>query len=733
VTPDSPTQRVGHEPVSELKKVERALPMLSLSNVFDEEELSAFDERVRKNLAAEDIEIETVEYVCEPKYDGLAIELTYEDGLFTLGTTRGDGRVGEDVTANLRTVYAIPLKLTGKHIPKLLEVRGEVLLPKKSFEKVNAARAEAGEQLFANPRNAAAGSLRQLDPRITAQRPLTMFCYGVGRIEGADLPETHVKLIDQLGKWGLNTNPEMTKKVKGAAGVRAYCEDLESRRPDLPWEVDGVVIKVNAIEWQRLLGEKSRDPRWATAYKFPAQEEVTRLRDIEIQVGRTGVLTPVAKLEPVFVGGVTVENATLHNEEYISANDIRIGDWVTVKRAGDVIPQVVAPIVARRTGKEEIFVMQDKCPSCKHAVVHEDLRYVIERILKSIKRAANDEIRMGRRAWMISALGIPQIGPIFSKALAEAFEKVDDLAGASRQKLEDIPGIGKTRSAAIYSFFHEGKNADLIAWIAGRGPRPTRPIPLPKQSEGRKSEVATRCVNLACPAQSEARLRHFVSKSALDIDGLGAETVSRFIEENLVAEPADFFNLNFKKIEEMEGFGEKSAEKLKHSLEKAKSVPLAKFIFALGIRHVGEVVARDLARHFGELDALMQADEDEIAAIEGIDRVVALNLAGFFADSTNRKMVKHLLKAGVRPFGEQRVLGGDLAGKTFVLTGGLDNFTRNEARDEIEKRGGKVSGSVSKKTSYVVAGADPGSKLAKARDLGITVLDEDAFTKLLGN
>ena len=620
ITPDSPTQRVGHEPVSELKKVERALPMLSLSNVFDEEELNAFDERVRKNLVAEDIEIETVEYVCEPKYDGLAIELTYEDGLFTLGTTRGDGRVGEDVTANLRTVYAIPLKLTGKHIPELLEVRGEVLLPKKSFEKVNAARAEAGEQLFANPRNAAAGSLRQLDPRITAQRPLTMFCYGVGRIEGAALPDTHLGLIDQLGKWGLNTNPEMTKKAKGAAGVRAYCEDLESRRPDLPWEVDGVVIKVNDIEWQRLLGEKSRDPRWATAYKFPAQEEVTRLKDIEIQVGRTGVLTPVAKLEPVFVGGVTVENATLHNEDQIETKDVRIGDYVTVRRAGDVIPEVVGPILSRRTGKEKKFKMPKKCPSCGHEVV--------------------------------------------------------------------------------------------------------RP----------EGEVATRCVNFACPAQIDARIRHFVSRAAMDIDGLGGKTVSQLIESGRIKQAADLYSLEYEELIELERMADKSVNNLLASIEKSKDTTLGRLLFALGIRHVGEHVAQVLAKHFGDIHKLMEADAESLEAIHEVGPEVAQQVTGFFHDKSNRKLIERLLKAGVKPKAEQVVPAGEgeFAGKTFVLTGTLERFGRSEAKKEIEKRGGRVSGSVSKKTDYVVAGEEAGSKLTKAQDLGVEVLDEQTFLKMLG-
>lgn len=617
VTPDSPTQRVGAEPQSELKKVERELPMLSLSNVFDEEELTAFDERVHRMLKDAEVKVdEPIEYVCEPKYDGLAVELTYEKGSLVLGTTRGDGRVGEDVTANLRTVNAIPLKLMGDDHPDLIDVRGEVFLPIADFEKLNEERAKEGEQLFANPRNAAAGSLRQLDPRITAKRALSFFAYGVGRLQGMEFPDTHLETLRFLRALGIRVN-DMNQAVKGCEGVRKFYADILERRDSLPYEVDGVVVKVNRIDWQRVLGRRGRDPRWATAYKFPAREEVTRLRDIEIQVGRTGVLTPVARLEPVQVGGVTVENATLHNEDQIREKDVRIGDYVVVRRAGDVIPEVVAPIPQRRSGNEKKFTMPEKCPACGHKVV--------------------------------------------------------------------------------------------------------RP----------EGEVATRCVNSQCPAQVEARIRHFVSRNAMDIDGLGEERVKQLLDEGLIEDAADLYQLTKKQLVELDRMGLKSAQNLIEGIEASRERSLSRLIFALGINHVGEHVAGILADRYGDIESLMDADEEELKNIHEIGPKVAAGVRRFFDDKGNRKLVERLLRNGVKPKARERATDQRLAGMTFVLTGSLEGFSRDEAKREIEQRGGRVTSSVSKKTDYVIVGEEPGSKLEKAERLGVTTLDEAGFRKLL--
>ncbi|MEW6776042.1 MAG: NAD-dependent DNA ligase LigA [Bdellovibrionota bacterium] len=617
ITPDSPTQRVGQTPQSELKKVERALPMLSLSNVFSVEEFTEFDERVRRELARNEVETEKVEYVCEPKYDGLAIELTYRDGHFILGTTRGDGLVGEDVTVNLRTVNSIPLKLQGKNFPKLLEVRGEVYLPRKDFEKLNEDRASAGDPLFANPRNAAAGSLRQLDPKITAERPLAFYCYGVGRLEGASLPKTHLKTLDALAEWGLRVNKKYSHLAESAKEVTRHYEKLEAQRNDLPYELDGMVVKVDRLDWQRLLGEKSRDPRWATAWKFPAQEEVTKLKAIDVQVGRTGVITPVARLEPVHVGGVTVENATLHNEDQIKQKDVRIGDYVIIRRAGEVIPEVVASLPQRRTGHEKKFEMPKKCPSCGSHLVREE------------------------------------------------------------------------------------------------------------------EEVALRCDNAACPAQVKARLYHFISRHAMDVDGLGEKTAEQLMDKELVKDPSDLYHLKYEQIISLERMAEKSTQNLLDSIEKSKKTTLERFLFALGIRHVGEHVAQVIASHYGDIHKIMDATAEQLEEIHEVGPEVAKSLSEFFLGKANRKLVERLLEAGVRPAAPARAKDQSLAGKTFVLTGGLEKFSRDQAKKEIEDRGGRVSSSVSKKTDYVVVGTDAGSKLDKAKELKVPTLDEKAFVALL--
>ncbi|MEW5708935.1 MAG: NAD-dependent DNA ligase LigA [Pseudomonadota bacterium] len=615
-TPDSPTQRVGAAPMEEFPEVRHAAPMLSLNNAFDDEEVKAFDRRVREGLG-----VERVEYEVEPKFDGLAVSLTYREGVLVQGATRGDGYTGEDVTANLRTVRAIPLRLKAKAPPVLLEVRGEVLMFKADFEKLNAEQQARGERPFANPRNAAAGSLRQLDPRITAKRPLTFFAYGIGRGEGEGIPrDRQSRLLDYLESLRIPVSP-IREVVAGVEGLLGFYRKLLARRDDLPYETDGVVYKVDRLDYQERLGFVSRAPRFAVAHKFPAQEEMTQLLDIEVQVGRTGALTPVARLKPVQVGGVTVTSATLHNEDEIRRKDIRIGDWVIVRRAGDVIPEVVAVVPEKRPAHTRRFVMPSRCPVCGSAVV----------------------------------------------------------------RLPD----------------------EAIARCSG---------------------------GLVCPAQRKQALLHFASRRALDIEGLGEKLVDQLVETGLVRTPADLFHLTEEQLAALPRMGRKSAQNLLEALERSsRNATLARFIYALGIRHVGETTARDLAQHFGSLEALMKASEEEIMEVPDVGPVVAKSIHQFFAERHNREVIE-----GLRPFYghcwrmETRRTGArELAGKTFVLTGTLSSMTREEAKERIEALGGKVTGSVSRNTDYVVVGTDPGSKYDRARELGVPILDEDAFLKLV--
>ncbi|TXF13679.1 NAD-dependent DNA ligase LigA [Pelomicrobium methylotrophicum] len=616
VTPESPTQRVGSAPLEAFPEVKHAVPMLSLNNAFDDQEVAAFDRRVREAVGAD-----RIEYAVEPKFDGLAVSLLYRDGVFTQGATRGDGYTGEDVTANLRTVRAIPLRLQGQSLPTLLEVRGEVLMLKADFERLNAEQRARGQREFANPRNAAAGSLRQLDPRITATRPLTFFAYGIGRAQGRGLPEDrHSRLLDYLQERRIPVSP-IREVVTGLEGLQRFYRQLLARRNELPYEVDGVVYKVDRLDYQQRLGFVSRAPRFAIAHKFPAQEEMTELLDIEVQVGRTGALTPVARLKPVFVGGVTVTSATLHNEDEIQRKDIRIGDTVIVRRAGDVIPEVVAAVVEKRPPHARRFVMPTRCPACGSAVVR-----------------------------------------------------------------------------------------------------------LPE-------EAVARCSGgLVCPAQRKQALLHFASRRALDIEGLGEKLVDQLVDTGLVETPADLFRLTEDQLAALPRMGRKSAQNLLNALERSReNATLARFIYALGIRHVGETTARDLAQHFGSLDALMKASEEEMMAVPDVGPVVARSIRQFFAEPHNRAVIERL-----RPFygacwcAQTRRAGAQkLSGKVFVLTGTLSSMTREEAKERIEALGGKVTGSVSRHTDYVVVGTDPGSKYERAQALGIPILDEEAFLKLV--
>ena len=611
-TPDSPTQRVGAPPAEEFAPVEHAIPMLSLDNCFNDEELEEWDDRVRRMLGGE-----PVEYVCEPKLDGLSVELVYVDGVFTVGSTRGDGRVGEDVTRNLRTIKQVPLRLfplNGK-VPRLLEVRGEVYMEKEAFRRLNEERERAGEPLFANPRNAAAGSLRQLDPNVTASRRLKAFFYGMGRAEGIEI-RSQVELLTAFPKLGLPVNP-LWKLCKTLDEIKAFYRELLAMRDELPYEADGMVVKVNDFAQREILGEVARAPRWAIAYKFPAEEATTRVLDIVVQVGRTGALTPVAILEPVEVSGATVSRATLHNEDEIRRKDIRIGDWVIVRRAGEVIPEVVKSIPERRTGAEKEFKMPERCPAC----------------------------------------GGPVVRP---------------------------PG-----------------------------------------------EVAYRCENLSCPARIKESIRHFASRRAMDIEGLGEKLVDQLVETGLVRKLSDIYRLKKEDLVNLERMGEKSAQNLLEEIERSKNAGLARLIFALGIRYVGERLAEILAEHFPSLEALSNATYEELIKIPEIGPRIAQSIVDFFRNEENRKLIQELKELGVKTEAE-KPKEGPLSGKTFVFTGTLSAFTREEARRLVESLGGRVASSVSRKVDYVVVGADPGEKLRKAQELGITILTEEEFRKLVG-
>ena len=619
---DSPTQRVGGKALAQFATVRHRVPMLSISTETDTEASGAlaFDARVRRALGLDEDDA-AVAYAAELKFDGLAISLRYEDGVLVQAATRGDGETGEDVTSNVRTVKAIPLRLLGE-APPVLEVRGEIYLRRDDFERLNARQAEAGEKIFVNPRNAAAGSIRQLDPGIAARRPLSFYAYGLGEVAGWTLPATQTEVLDALAAFGLPVCGHRAQ-VRGAEGLAAFHARIGALRDTLPFDIDGVVYKVDALALQQQLGFVTREPRWAVAHKYPAQEAVTLLRDIEVQVGRTGALTPVARLEPIFVGGVTVTNATLHNQDEIDRKDVRIGDWVIVRRAGDVIPEVVAPILERRGDELPRFVLLDRFPTCP-------------------------------------------------------------VCGSHVVRGED--------------------------------------------------EAVARCTGgLFCPAQRKQALLHFAGRRAMDIEGLGDKLVDQLVDAAIVKTPVDLYRLGVLALANLERMGEKSAQNLLMAIEKSRGTTLARFIFALGIRNVGEATARDLARHFGKLDALIAADVDALQQVPDVGPIVAKCIAEFFAEPHNREVIEQLRAAGVHwAEGEpQGSVAGALAGKTFVLTGTLPTLSRDEAKARIEARGGKVAGSVSKKTHYVVAGAEAGSKLDKAQALGLAILDEDGLRVLL--
>lgn len=618
-TEDSPTQRVGGAPVARFGTVEHLLPMLSLDNAFSRDELIAFDRRAGERLKSE----EALEYSAETKLDGTAISLLYEKGRLARGATRGDGQTGEDVTHNVRTIESIPLRLIGKDQPALLEVRGEVYMPKAGFAALNGRLAKEGAKTFVNPRNAAAGTLRQLDPRITARRPLEFFSYGIGHFEDGKMPARHSEILAQLREWGIRISP-LSRVVRGVEGCQAYYDEIAELRDALPYEIDGIVLKIDRIDQQQALGYVSRAPRWAIAFKFPAQEVTTVVRGVDFQVGRTGALTPVARLEPVFVGGVTVSNATLHNIDEIERKDVRVGDTVIVRRAGDVIPEVVRVLLEQRHGNPRKIRLPKSCPVC---------------------------------------------------------------------------------------------GADVV-----------RP----------EGQAVARCSGgLVCAAQRKEKLRHFASRRAMDIEGLGARLVEQLVEQGVgdgqINTPADLYALTATQLAGLERMGEKSAENLVAAIDRSKNTTLPRFLFALGIPEVGEATAANLARHFGDLGALAQAEIEELEAVPDVGPVVASHVHEFLRQEENLAVIEALRKHGVNWSVEQVAKSGTqpLRGKTFVLTGTLKSMTRDEARERIEQAGGKVTGSVSSKTDYLVVGADPGSKLKKAQDLGVEVLDETGLGQLI--
>jgi DNA ligase (NAD+) len=617
VTPDSPTQRVGAEPLKTFPPMPHRVPMLSIDNAMNTDELQEFDGRIKKLL-----ERDEVAYCCEPKFDGLAVELVYQEGVLLRGGTRGDGYTGEDVTLNLRTVKSIPLRLVTDQPPALLEVRGEIIMYKKSFQDLNLERSENGEPLFANPRNAAAGSLRQLDSRITAGRDLSFFTYGVS--DAASLgTNSQYEVLMKLKGFGFRVNPDV-KLCRGISEVTAFAQAVQEKREVLPFEIDGVVVKADSIRDQDELGIKARSPRWALAYKFPPTQAVTVLKRIAVQVGRTGVLTPVAILEPVKVGGVTVSRATLHNLDEIRRKDIREGDTVIIQRAGDVIPEIVSPVPSKRTGGEREFTMPGTCPVCGTPVIRDE--------------------------------------------------------------------------------GDEGENG-----------------------------IMYRCVDISCPAVVREQIYHFASKDALDIEGMGRKIINKLIDKGLVKNAADLYTLTREDLLGIEGFGDLSAENLLNSIEKSKGTTLHRFLYGLGIPHVGTVAAHDLAEHFGTLEKVMDAAVEDLDSIKGIGEVMAQAIHGFFSNEANRAVIARLLGLGLKiePPKAAEPRGTSLSGKKFCFTGTLQSMTRSRAKAEVESRGGEVAGSVSPRLDYLVAGEEAGSKLDKARSSGVAVLTEGEFLSMI--
>lgn len=617
ISPDSPSQRVGGVALTAFESVTHELPMLSLDNAFSDDDLKNFEKRIKDRLKTDD----DITFACEPKFDGIAISLLYRNGILERGATRGDGSTGENITQNVKTIGSIPMKLRGSGYPNVLEVRGEIYMPHDGFNKLNKVAAEKGEKGFVNPRNAAAGSLRQLDSKMTAARPLVMCAYSVGWYEGGDLPDTHLDILAKLGEWGFFVS-EHRRAAKGVEECIQYQQELGELRPNLPFDIDGIVFKVNNLSQQDALGFVSRAPRWAIAYKFPAQEEMTVLNAVEFQVGRTGAITPVAKLEPVFVGGVTVSNATLHNKDEIERLGARIGDTVIIRRAGDVIPKVVSVVETKRPKNAVEIMFPEKCPVCDSPV------------------------------------------------------------------------------------------------------------------EAKEGEAVYRCSGgLICGAQQKEAIKHFASRNAMDIDGLGDKIVEQLVDAELIHSVADLYALEKEQLSALERLGDKSAENLIAALEKSKNSTLPRFLFALGIREVGQATGKNLARHFGTLSAIREASMEQLLEVEDVGPIVAHFIKEFFEQDQNNQVIDALIDHGVHwpeqaPSEEQ---GQPFEGLTFVLTGTLESMTREEGKEKLEALGAKVAGSVSSKTYCVIAGPGAGSKLKKAESLGVKVCDENAFLELLAD
>ena len=622
ITADSPTQRVGGAPLAQFASIKHELPMLSLDNVFDESSFIAFNKRIKDRLHLN--ENDEVEYCCELKLDGLAVSILYENGKFSKAATRGDGATGEDITANVRTIKTIPLVLIGENIPARLEVRGEVFMTHKGFAKLNADAEKRNEKIFANPRNAAAGSLRQLDPKITAKRPLSFYCYGVGIIEGSFLPDTHYDRLMQFKAWGLPVSDKVEKR-QGAQAALDYFKQIGEQRMSLDFDIDGVVIKVNSIALQNELGFVARAPRWATAFKFPAQEEVTQLNKVDFQVGRTGAITPVARLEPVCVAGVIVSNATLHNSDEIARLGIREGDYVTVRRAGDVIPKIVAVLLDRRPTDTKEIVFPTHCPICGSLIVRDE------------------------------------------------------------------------------------------------------------------GQAISRCAGgLICPAQRKEALKHFVSRRAMNVDGMGDKIIEQLVDKDYVKTPADLYKLNLPTLCSLDKIGEKSANNLLNALDASKNTTLSRFIFALGIPNVGEVTAENLVNQLGSLSAIENASLEQLQTVNDIGVVIAESIIDFFQEPHNRNVIEQLTSEEINihwqditPQAQTTIVDSPFSGKTIVLTGTLSVLTRDEAKNKLKQLGAKVTGSVSKNTDLVIAGEAAGSKLDKAQELGIKVIDEQEMLNLL--
>ncbi|WP_257291545.1 NAD-dependent DNA ligase LigA [Endozoicomonas sp. ONNA1] len=616
ITPESPTQRVGAAPLKVFGQIRHELPMLSLDNAFNEDDLNDFDRRVRERLGTDS----AVEYACEPKLDGIAVSLLYEKGALMRGATRGDGTTGEDITLNVRTIATIPLKLLGEGWPDRLEVRGEIFMPKEGFERLNKRAKARDEKVFVNPRNAAAGSLRQLDSKITAKRPLDIYCYSAGVVEGGELPDRHADILERFKTWGLRVNPEL-RVVKGAAACAEYFSRMSEKREALPYEIDGIVYKVNRLALQEQLGFVARAPRWAVAHKFPAREEMTLLKDVEFQVGRTGAITPVARLEPVFVGGVTVSNATLHNMDEVARLGLKIGDTVVIHRAGDVIPKVVRAIPDRRPADARDIELPERCPVC-HSDVERD-----------------------------------------------------------------------------------------------------------------EDEAAARCTGgLYCSAQRKEAIKHFASRKAMDIDGLGDKLVDQFVEKGLVNTVADLYKLGAEPIASLERMGKKSATNLVNALKASQKTTLARFIYGLGIREVGEATAQSLVAHYRDLEAIKSATVEQLQEVDDVGPVVAAHIETFFKQEHNLEVMDELLKVGVHwdeDTGQEEGVDQPLQGEVWVLTGTLHTMTRDEGKAVLQKVGAKVTGSVSAKTTALLAGEKAGSKLTKAQNLGVRVVTEDEFIVLM--